>query len=173
MKNIKCYLDTNIISFIVRDDIPRGQKEALIRIYSFYEQGFIDCYTSETVKKELEEIPKKYKDQLDKASNIWMLFDKAKMFPTKKSVSGWGVAMWGEMPWGGGVERDDPIFKILSSIFDNIDAEHIFLCIKNNIPNFITYDKRSILSRASKHKKVLDEFGIKVLSPKEFEDNLG
>jgi len=173
MNNLRCYLDTNIISFIVKDDVPKEQREALIRIYSFYEQGFIDFYTSETVKKELEKIPKEHKDQLAKASTIWMLFDKAKMFPTRRSVAGWGVAMWGEARWGDGVERDDPIFKALNSIFDNVDAEHIFLCIKNSIPYFVTYDKRTILNRASKNKKLLDEYGIRILSPKEFEDSLG
>ncbi len=171
---ISCYLDTSFLSAFVRKNIhDRYQLQTIIRIHSFWKQGYIKCFVSEAVKRELENIPQKYKEQNEALVNLYMLMDKAEMFPTKIAYARWGEVLWGEGQWGAGVEKPDPVFQVLANIFSNDDAEHIFLCIKNGIPYFLTYDLHSILNRANQHSKELNKIGIKILSPKDFENNLG
>jgi len=168
----KVYLDTNIISACIKHDIQDGQEmQAVIRIISFWKQGYIECYTSEDVKKELEKIPEKYKKQIDEAQTIWMLLEKSQNFVEKVSRAGWGAVMWGEAPWGGGVVDVDPVFQKIRSIFPGeADQRHIFLAIRNKIEYFVTYDKKTILNQAKEHEREIQELGIKILSPLEFEN---
>ncbi len=169
----KAYLDTNVVSSYIRKDIQnKWEMQAVERIISFWEQGYLECYTSDDVKKELEKIPKKYIDQIDKSAIIWTLLDKAQDFAEKTSRTGWGNVLWGEATWGGGVEDVNPVFAKLSSIFpDSADQRHIFLAIQNKIPFFVTSDKKTILNKVKGHESELQQLGITILSPLEF-DNL-
>ncbi|HEV2339638.1 MAG TPA: hypothetical protein VGT05_02595 [Patescibacteria group bacterium] len=174
MADARSYLDTSFLSALIRRNIHDPlELQAIIRIHSFWEQGFIQCYVSEAVKKELEKIPAKYKTQNDKLAVLYMLLEKAEMFPTHQMfTSMFGGAPFGTVPFGGATIANDPIFQQLSAIFDREDAEHIFLCIKNGIPYFLTYDVRTILNRARQNKALLKGFGIEILSPREFEDTV-
>lgn len=171
--NLKCYLDTSIISAHIRKDIPdTWELQAVTRIISFWEQGKINCYTSEDVKEELDNIPLEYAEQRRRAKIIWQFLEKSTNFIEAESLNTWGHINWGET---GGKENFwiDPLYKKITSIFPGRkDQRHIFLTIKNNIPYFVTYDKKTILKKAQAHEKTIEEWGLKILTPKQFDNSL-
>jgi len=81
----------------------------------------------------------------------------------------WGGAAWGSVPWAGITEKTDPRLVQLCGIFDPADARHIFQASTNQCDYFLTFDRKTILSRASKHSEVMEDLcpDMKFVSPEE------
>ncbi len=134
----KIYLDTCVISGLIKNDIGKENYIALEELF------FTDLciVTSEVAKKEISKIPDKYRKEHE---NIYEALNK---IPTIKHFSHNSNLML--MGVGGG-RSDDPLFALLKNILpDEDDALHIFQATKNQAKNFITVDIRTILKFSDK-----------------------
>lgn len=69
----KAYLDTNIVSAIVRNDVAPDEMAALSRLMNGFQESEIDLCTSIKTKQEIEKIPERYKDQRAEQKRIFSL----------------------------------------------------------------------------------------------------
>ena len=72
----------------------------------------------------------------------------------------YGQVMFNEAAFNGSVDRENPLFTQLKTIFDLDDAEHIFQAHKRNMDYFLTLDKKTIINRAVLNKDKLQQTGI-------------
>lgn len=56
-KSVRAYLDTLIVSALVKHDIPPEEDEALEKLFSLHTQRKVELFCSEVVKEEIDAIP--------------------------------------------------------------------------------------------------------------------
>jgi len=80
-----------------------------------------------------------------------------------------GASAIGEDSLGGAWTEIDPLYKELNAIFDDDDAEHIFQAVRARCDYFITFDKKTILNRASKSQNEVQKIcgTMRSVSPKD------
>jgi hypothetical protein len=66
---VKAYLDNNIVSSIVKDDIE-SQSDALSRLLKAGDQGKVQLVTSEVTLEEIKRVPSKYRPPLERTFHL-------------------------------------------------------------------------------------------------------
>ena len=153
---VKGYLDTCLISAIVKSDIKEIEKMALLEIRQNYIAGKIELFTSEHVEEELNKIPSQYRQShLD-------VFDMFSSVP-KPTVGGLTRLGPGGFPIGNPKRRK--MNALLSLLPDNDDAWHLFIASSNRISCFVTVDVNTVI----KHKNEINNIcGVEAMLPSEF-----
>lgn len=156
---MKIYLDTNIVSAIVRGDLSRENQDALENILAAFQKGSVEFCTSQVTREELEKIPnQQHRAQHVRLSNLIRLVPIAQEFYTDSGLSMMGV---------GGGRHQVPLYRDLRGLLDENDARHVFQAIKNQVQVFLTADG-PVLGKQDQ----LSKHGIKAMSPAELDQEL-
>ncbi len=162
---MKVYLDTCVLSRLVDNGMSDDQLEALERIA---DDKNIDLVSS---KKTLEEF--ETTSALRKKRNLKVLFKLVQKVFAPPAVSHYsgligdtpiGVALMG----GGSGSWEHPTYSRLKSVFDNDDAEHIYIAKEGGCDVFLTLDFRTIIRRYEQNHGQIDA----VISPMRISDPL-
>lgn len=132
---MKVYLDTNIVSCMINNDLIEEEINAIEQILSFWDSGVIEIRTSKITEDELKNIP------VESKSNhlaLYKLIRKVPLIPEATTNS--GLLLMGV----GGGTREDPLYTQIKTILELNDAKHMFQAIKNNMDIFLTADKKII-----------------------------
>ena len=118
------YLDTNIISGVVRHDLKPVEQSAVSQILRLYEEGKVKLVTSEQAKNEIERIPAQFRGpHLHMLSTISML-------PTV-NAAGSNIA-----------SCKDPLYALVErTIGDSDDAQHCWWAFRSNVSHALTCDE--------------------------------
>ena len=149
------YLDTCIVSGLVKNDIPRDELRVLCNLLQQYERGGVKFVCSDVVQSELDRIPLDYKGPH---------IEKLKLFRSMPRVSVGGLTRPSLM----GTPSANPrhlLWRRLTRILKERDAQHVFVASGNRIKYLITVDRRSMLSHAD---EVLQASGVQLVRPSEF-----
>jgi len=163
---MKAYLDNNVVSSIVRDDIL-SESDALSRLLEANDQSKVQLVTSEITLEEIKRVPPKYRPPLERT---FRLLEKVP------------IARWEELLFitndGSGnnwpVIQNEPLYESLLSLgLEVTDAKHLFVAVKQSCEFFVTCDNTpgtGILRRAPALKALC---GIVVQRPSEFVEAQG
>lgn len=150
MREIRVYLDTNLISRMRDDRLRASDALALEQLSEFARQ--IQYVTSDKLTNEVARTsdPKTRGVLLLLAAIIekvpWEIHEMSGTF---------GGAPFGALPFGG--SWTDPIYAGLREIFDPADAHHVFLAIRGGCDHFLTLDRNSIIHPAKEKRERLSE----------------
>lgn len=153
----RAYLDTCIVSGLVKDDLAKPEAEALQRILVARKRGAVSITTSAVTHDELSSIPEEHRAPHELLYN---LLDDVPAAPTHRTDS--GLTLMGV----GGGRREDPLLTQLRAILaDEGDAQHVFQAARNGVEFLITADVRSF----ARHSEQLQELcGVRVVLPSQF-----
>jgi predicted nucleic acid-binding protein len=169
MKEKKVYLDTNILSRIPNLDVSEGIENDLDALTRLVELDGINFVTSFKTKEEILKTPNKIKNYALRI--VYGIMKKIPMHTVHISHGGAiGASAIGEDAIGGGGWIEiDPLYDELNAIFDDDDAEHIFQAIRAGCDYFITFDKKTILNRASKSQNEVQKICgmMRLVSPED------
>jgi predicted nucleic acid-binding protein len=115
----KAYLDTNIVSAMVRNDIAPDELTALARLMNGFQKSEIDLCTSIKTKQEIEQIPDRYKGQRGEQMRIFSLI---RLASANKGDVGAEEAL--ALPAG----------------LDDTDRQHVAEAIRGEANYFVTVD---------------------------------
>jgi hypothetical protein len=168
---VQAYLDTNLPSAIVNEDLP-SVLFSLGIMFAHYRMGDTELVTSETMKSELEKIDPQ--NRAPYLSIYQSLVQVPYAAPSRRGQTHFVHGGLGGMVQGGIV--DEPDFARLRQILGLgakhlPDAEHIFEPINAKIPYFITADRRSILNHQATVEAAFP--AIKLRDPVEFVTEMG
>lgn len=158
---MKAYLDNNVVSSIVKDDIL-SQSEALSRLLEANDQGKVQLVTSEITLDEIKQVPLKYRPPLERTFRLLekvpiVRWEELLFITNDGSGNNWPVI------------RNEPLYDSLLSLGLEIsDAKHLFVAIKQSCEVFVTCDNTpgtGILRRAPALESLC---GIVVQRPSEF-----
>lgn len=155
---MKAYLDTDIVSAIVKDDYP-DESAALDRLLEFAEADKVAIVASDLTRKEIE----RYKGRLKKnIERVYRLLGKV-TFLEDHTVLGFHTD-----PYFGDsspLVEDDPISSALRQTgLERTDAHHLMLAIRAKCEVFLTCDEKTILR---KRAPIEAAFPIKLMKPSE------
>jgi predicted nucleic acid-binding protein len=161
---MKAYLDTNIVSALVRDDVP-SESEALSRLLEAEDDGRVQLVASNLTLEEINRVPPEYLPRLERQ---FYLLEKV------------AVVRWDELVFArpvastkpglvGPLSVNEPMYdRLLNAGLDVNDARHLFVAAKQACQAFITFDnsrRTGILRRASRIQSLT---GMAVQRPSEF-----
>ena len=158
---MKAYLDNNVVSSIVRDDIE-SQSAAISRLLEAGDQGWVQLVTSEITREEIKRAPSKHRPPLERTFHLLekvpvVRWEELLFITNDGSGNNWPVI------------RSDPLYEgMLSLGLEETDAKHLFVASKQSCGFFLTCDntqRTGILRRATKLLKLC---GIVVQRPSEF-----
>jgi hypothetical protein len=159
---VKPYLDTNLVSAIVRQDHPL-EAEALAEIVRRGAAGELNLVTSKVTGEEIDRCTGPH------APAIQSLYDSMKKLPYVEYEihvgfdSYWDDEMGG---WSNPLYDVDPSWSSLRAAgLDETDAHHIMLALKGSCHCFLTCDVRTILKR---RKTIEAEHNIRLLKPSQY-----
>ncbi len=153
--SMKGYLDTCLISAIVKSDIKEAEQVALVKLKEKYIANQVELFASEHVEEELNKIPSQYRQQhLD----IFRLFNSV----PKARVG--GLTRLGPMGPTANPKRRK-MTALLSILPDNDDAWHLFIASSNRIAFFITVDVNTVIKYKIEIKNIC---GVEAMLPSEF-----
>jgi len=61
VSSLNAYLDTCIVSGIIKKDLKPEQQEAILKLLEYRKNGIVSMVTSKIAKDEIEKIPEKYR----------------------------------------------------------------------------------------------------------------
>lgn len=142
------YLDTNLLSGLVKDDIDATELIALRELLRLRRAGAIDLCTSHITREELEKLPPGARAHHE---DIYFLLDDVPIAGEHIVVGMLGTAVYGSVPYGGVLHIEDADLSLLRSIVpDRDDARHLFQAIRGgHVDYFITADKKTIVRFAA------------------------
>ncbi len=153
---MKGYLDTCLISAIVKSDIKEDEQVALVKLKEKYIANQVELFASEHVEEELNKIPSQYRQQhLD----IFGLFNSV----PKARVG--GLTRLSPMGVPAANPKRRKMNALLSILPDNDDAWHLFIASSNRIAYFITADVNTVIKYKIEIKNIC---GVEVMLPSEF-----
>jgi len=155
----RVYLDTVIISSIIKNDLPAIENASVDVILDAYQERKIELWTTERARDEMQKIPSKEHRTIH--TRFYKLILSAPVVQEVRTNSGLTT-----MGVGGG-NTPDPLFSELLKILDEGDAKHVFQAVKNGMSMFLTNDG-GILNRKD---QILNQ-GLEVLRPSELATNL-
>jgi hypothetical protein len=156
----KAYLDTCVISGLAKEDIALEEQNALLIILKAQKSGDLKLVTSDFTRRELDNIPEKYRHKHEVIYNLVADVPIAKAFRTDA-----GLMLMGA---GGGVRLVKEMAQLATLLKDKNDAAHIYQAFKNEIYHFLTVDSRTIISQKEEIEKIC---GVLVMSPTEYVTN--
>ena len=149
----KAYIDTCIISGIVKSDLKSTDQEAVQHICTLFTEGKLQLCGSTVARDEIDRIPSEYRAPHTAVYNVLDI------------VRG-STFEWIEEGTPSSVDRRtdiDPIYIELRNLLpDENDARHLYLAKKNGAAAFITADENTILVHAEKLK---NDHGITAMNP--------
>lgn len=147
---MKIYLDTCVISNYVRSDANIADELALQKISSYAKKGKLTLFSSTVALEEIKKIPEEFRNNH---------LNKYRTLTTIRGSTAW-------IDENHQTLETHPNYQILSKILpDKNDARHIWLAKENGIINFITTDKKTILSKSLELK---EKSGMYVFNPSGF-----
>ena len=158
---MKAYLDNNVVSSIVKDDIV-SESDALSRLLEAADEGKVQLVTSEITLDEIRRAPSKYRPPQERT---FRLLEKVP------------VVRWEELLFitndGSGnnwpIIRSEPLYEnILALGLEVTDAKHLFVAAQQSCAVFLTCDntpRTGILRRATALEALC---GMVVQRPSEF-----
>lgn len=149
----KAYVDTCIISGIVKSDLKSTDQEAVQHIFTSFIEGKLQLCGSTVALDEINRIPAEYRTPHEDTYRMLNIM--------KGSTFEW----IDEGTPSSAVQRPDidPIYIEMRDLLpDENDARHLYLAKKNGATTFITADKNTILVHAEKLKK---DYGITATNP--------
>jgi len=154
---IKAYLDTCIVSGLVKGDLNKADEAALVCILQAGKAGVLELVTSDVTATELSQIPAEHR--LPHEAIYYLLAD-VRCAKTHRTDS--GLMLMGV----GGGRREDPLLAELRNLLpDDGDANHVFQAACNSVSALITVDRKSFLSRAEQIVRIC---GVRVVTPGDF-----
>jgi hypothetical protein len=170
---MKIYIDCNILSNLVGgiDRIDDKTAFALQKL-ALSNQEFFTSPITESEMKNTTNLRVK-----GAVLFIYKIFSgKKELKPETYEATGWGDALMGEVPWGGG-KATNPALHILNQAFEPCDARHIFQALSNHFDYFLTLDENSILKRYRANHMNIRAFctngKLKIVNPVELVVDLG
>lgn len=149
------YLDTCLVSALVKNDIDTTEQQALAEILGRYERGEVMLTCSPVVEAELAKIPANFS-----GPHLNLL---SKFASVPKSQVG-GVTRMGPAGTPTGNLRY-ALWRSIRRVLQEQDAWHVFVASRNRIRYLVTVDRRTMLSRS---QEVLQVSGVHLVSPSEF-----
>jgi hypothetical protein len=155
---LKTYLDNNVVSAIAKDDTP-AESDALDRLLKAMNEGKVQLATSEVTQREIEA----YQDELKRrlVERTYRLLAKVPIIRWDQlaGINSYGDARtWISTP----MILNDPDYAALLALgLETVDAQHVFVAIKQTCDVFLTCDRR-ILHHAAATKK---RFGLTIEKP--------
>ena len=151
------YIDTCIISGLVRNDIQPNELNSLNILLKSFEFGLINLTTSEITRLELDKIPEQYKEP---HIELYKNFENIPLVKTFSHIS--RMTLLGV----GGGTRIDPLYLSLQNILpDENDILHLFQAAKNGATTFLTVDARTILKYKDEIKNIC---GLQTMTPNDY-----
>jgi predicted nucleic acid-binding protein len=148
---MKVYLDNNIVSAIAKDDTPK-ESNAIDLLLRASGDGKVDLVTSEVTLREIEA----YQDNAKRR-----LVERTYQLLAKVPIVRWddliGMHSYGDSrTWiTAPMIQNDPGYTALLALgLDVVDAQHLFVAIKNACDAFLTCD-RSVLRLATEIKSMI------------------
>ena len=150
------YMDTCLVSALVKRDIALSEFAALQEILARFERGEITLMCSSAVEDELAKIPSDFREP-----HLAQL----KVFGTIPRVQPGGITRLGLAGAPAANPRYNLWRRLRALLPDNEDAEHVFIASCNRMRHLITVDGRTLL----RHRvAVLGLCGVELVSPTEF-----
>jgi predicted nucleic acid-binding protein len=153
---VSAYLDTVLVSALVKEDIDRIEMVALKEILSLYKRGELSLVCSEAVKDELAKVPLDFRGEH---------MQQLEIFGSIPRLSPGGLTRLTAMGTPGANPRRVVWERLKHLLPDQPDAEHVFIAWTNRVPCVVTYDKETML----KHKVAVRALcGVDLMLPSEF-----
>ena len=151
------YLDTCVASAIAKRELSSADSQAVARLGELVQSSAVTLWTSTVMLEEIHQIPEPYRGpHLDAYNGL-------------RTVAGHPTTAWlddGSTSSSPGQAAVHPMYDKLRKLLpDENDARHLFQAKMNGVPDFITVDKRTILSRGTEISRTV---GIKVWSPAQY-----
>jgi predicted nucleic acid-binding protein len=142
---MKVYLDNNIVSAIAKDDTPK-ESNAINLLLQAEENGKVDLVTSELTLREIERYQNIPKRQLVEGIYEGLAKVPIVRWDELRGMHSYGDSRsWITTPL---IENDPDYTALLAHSLDVVDAQHLFVAIKNACGAFLTCD-RPVLHRAA------------------------
>jgi len=158
---VKTYLDNNVVSSIVKDDIE-SQSNALSRLLEAGDRGEVQLVTSEITLEEIKRVPSTYRAPLER---IFCLLEKVPVVRWEELIFITSDGSGNNWP----VIRSDALYQNLLSLgLEITDSKHLFVATKQSCGVFLTCDnspRTGILRRAAELKALC---AVLVQRPSEF-----
>ena len=158
---MKAYLDNNVVSSIVKDDIE-SQSDALSRLLEAGDQGKVQLVTSEITLEEIKRVPSKHRPPLERT---FRLLEKVPVVRWEELIFITNDGSGNNWP----VIQNDPLYADLLALgLEITDSKHLFVATKQSCGVFLTCDntpRTGILRRAVELKALC---GVLVQRPAEF-----
>ena len=151
----RAYLDTCIVSEIVKNEIGADEIRALRELLTMHDENQISLSVSDAVEDELNDIPPEH------AAPHHKIFEKFRNLP-KTNVG--GITRMG---LSGGLARNPKyrLWKRLTACLpDEPDAMHVFVAATNRCSHLVTVDRKTMLTRA---EEVYAASGVHLVLPTE------
>lgn len=157
----KVYLASNIVSAIAKDDTPT-ESEALNRLLQAWDDKKVDLVTSEVTLWEINA----YQDELKRriVERTYRLLARAQIIRWYELA---GMHSYGDRHgWiSTPIIQNDPVYAALLALgLEVVDAQHVFVAVKQKCNVFLTCD-RGTRDRAAAIK---DRFELIVQKPSDF-----
>jgi hypothetical protein len=140
------YLDTNLVSGLVKEDLGDVELVALSELLRLREQGAIGLVTSHITAEELSKIPPEGRGRHD---DIYMRFDDVpaidEQFRMPMVIRGGPGSRIVRPP----IVEDAALHQLRSILPDVTDARHVFQAARNGVDYFVTCDYRTIVKHAA------------------------
>jgi hypothetical protein len=139
-ERMSAYLDTCIVSGLVKEDLAESELDALAIILRLHKDGRLEVVTSAVTEGELSRLPD---DVRRRHLTIYTLLHDVPVSEVDYTDS--GLMLMGV----GGGRRDKPLYAELKSMLpDEPDAQHVFQAIDARVRYFVTTDEKTILRHA-------------------------
>lgn len=152
---VKAYLDTVLVSSIVKRDLSADEQKALSALLRARSTGKLVAVTSGVTMEEIARLPP---DVRSGHEDILHLIEMVEAAPEARTDS--GLTMMGV---GGGMREDPVLTSLKETLPDESDARHLFQAIRCDATHFVTADKRTIL----RHRESLGGLGLEIVLPSE------
>ena len=150
---MKVYLDTCVISALVKEDIHDQEFDALKNILVLHGENKISLVTSEIAREELDKIPDEYK------SKHLIIYNLLRNIPVLNYISIKVIRI------GFPLKQNEEFKELISILKDENDAKHIYQCFRNKVNFFVTVDVKTILKKKDNISEVCN---VGVYLPSEF-----
>lgn len=152
---LSAYLDTCVVSALVKNDIDPIEQRALHELFARYEKGELALVCSQVVDSELSRIPPDYKGPQLRVLALLRSVPRAAA-PRRTRLGPLGLPS---------VNPRYREWKKLTAVLpDDEDAWHVFVASQNRVRYVVTVDQRTMLSRAEAVRRAN---GVHIVRPSE------
>jgi len=151
------FLDTSVASALAKGELSSADSLAFVMIAEAVSRSDLTLWTSTIMKSEMNRIPQPYREaHLDQYNALRTV--------TAAPTTNWIDDRPGSTSFGESILH--PTFKLLAEILpDRTDAELVFQAKAHNVADFITVDRRTILSHAPELRA---KIGLNAWSPSDY-----